>query len=130
MDLFPTGYLDERQLLKLYFADNERDKEFLQTVITSIQGKLSGNEKDLWLFSVGLWLGKVKRCCLDDLQKQDLIQQTNILVISKPESAKSDLISLLEKIVSQFEKPNVKIYDAPIYPLLNDSESKFPFWGG
>ena len=128
-DLFPTGYSDERQLLKQYLAENEPDEVFLQTVITSIQGKLSSNEKDLWLFSVGIVLGKVNRCCWNDLQKQDLVQQINFLIISKPENAKSALISLLEKVISRLENPNVKIYNAPIYPLLNDSENKFPFWG-
>lgn len=128
-DLFPSGYSDEKQLLQQNYAEIERNRDFLQTAIASIQSKLSGNEKDLWLFSVGLWLGKVNGWNWNDSQKQDLIRQLNILIISKPETAKPDLVTLLKKVVLYLEKLNVKIYDSEIYPLLKDAENKFPFWG-
>lgn len=129
LDLFPPGYSEEIQLLKQYFEANENEKEFLKTIIASIQGKLSNNEKELWLFSVGLRLGKIKGCCRTDSEKQEFIQQINFLIVSKPQNANSALILALERIVSFLENPNVDIYDTQISSLLRDSENRFPFWG-
>ncbi len=84
LDLLPSDFAEETNLLKQYFAEKQTNKDFLQSIIASFQVKLSDKEKDFWLFSVGLWLGKANRCCLNEVEKQQLIGQIEILMLSKP----------------------------------------------
>lgn len=103
---FPDGFEEEIQLLKQSTEDQTGE-----IVIASIESKLSRNPKDLWLFSIGSVLGKLKEnCCRVEEKTQISAQEIRILIQTKPANISNGLISNLEKLIFYIENSPENIY--------------------
>ncbi len=128
---FPIGFEQEVQLLN---QKVENPDEIRQSVIASIQSKLSNKPKSAWLFSVGSVLGKLKEnCCRVEEKTQISAQEIRVLIQTKPENISSGLISKLEKLVFYIENPpentNPPAEDNKVYKTLKNLEQNFPLFG-
>ncbi len=108
-ETLPVGFEEERQLLHQSSKLSENQDEYTDVIIASISGKLIGNEKSNWLFSVGLILGRMpQNCCRVDEKMRETIEKLKILLQAKPENISNELISNLEKLVLLSENPQLK----------------------
>lgn len=131
---FPLGYEEEVQIINQWIKADENRKEIFEIIIASFRGKLSNNEKSIWLFEIGLGLAKIEQtCCRVDEEMQYSVSQIKILLQSKPENVSSSLISNLENFILLVENPNLDNYDAregnQIYKLLTDLKKGFSYLG-
>jgi TonB family protein len=120
--LLPYGYEDEKQLLQLFENDFANRDGVVQTVIRSIESKL--NNKNRWLFSVGLTLAAVSQARLEMRQSA---QNLNLLIQNVPDNISEKLLSDLRRIVRLHEQnpfPAEKFWSA-----FRKIEERFPFTG-
>lgn len=132
-ETLPLGFEEEKQLLRQLFESSENQYKYTDVIIASISGKLIGNEKLKWLFSVGSVLGKMtQNCCRVDGKIQESIETLKILLQAKPENISTDLISNLGKLILFTENPKLNIYNPiesnRLYQILKDLEQKFPYY--
>ncbi len=132
-ETLPTDYVEEKQLLQLLLKSSKNRDEIKNTIIASISGRLSNDEKSSWLFSVGLILGQMKQnCCWVDDEMQKSIAKIKTMLQSKPENISNHLVANLEKLVLYAENPKLNIYDSikgnRIYQTLKCLEQIFPHY--
>lgn len=132
-ETLPVGFEEENQLLRQSSNLSEHQDKYTDVIITSISGKLIGNEKSNWLYSVGSVLGKMtQNCCRVDGKIQESIETLKILLQAKPENISTDLISNLEKLILFTENPKLNVYNPiegnHIHHILKDLEQKFPYY--
>lgn len=128
---FPDGFEEELRLLR---RKNENQGESRETVISSIQNKLSYKAKSLWLFSVGTVLGKTKIVCCESQQEMtDFAHQIRVLILTKPENISLAFVSKLENFITIAENPvqnsNPQFHENQKYKLLKELEENFPVFG-
>lgn len=109
-EVLPLGFSEEIQLLQ----ENDFDK-VSEPVISSIESKISSDDKKLWLFSVGRILGKISERSWDRENRIVNMKELQPFLLSIPENISRRLVEQLQQLSSiqeteEFNKKMVEIY--------------------
>ncbi len=105
-DFLPADFTETKQLMaQSKSLSFDEQAEVHQTVSSLIEGKLSSNNKNLWLFSVGKELGELSDGYRND--KNQILNKIQNLLYSSPNTVSSSLkISIEKLILSSKKKPD------------------------
>lgn len=109
--MLPSGFEEEKNLFESYkIADDENQISILQTIRSSIEGKISDDAKKLWLFQVGILFAEIENNCCRAENLSESIEKLQILLISPPEKVSPLLIKKLNLLVELSEQTTTKTY--------------------
>ncbi len=96
-EVLPSGFDEERELLR-----ENGFSAIAPIVISSIESKISNDEKKFWLFKVGRLLGKLTERGWDKESRAEKMQNLQPYLVSAPESVSKTLVAKIEEL-SQIE---------------------------
>lgn len=110
-EMLPFGFEEEKELFESYkIADDENQISILQTIRSSIEGKISDDAKKLWLFQVGILFAEIEDDCCRAENLNESIEKLKTLLISPPENISPLLIKKLNLLVELSEQTTTKTY--------------------
>ncbi len=129
LETLPFNYSEETQLLIQWFESPDNRDEIIETIIASLRGKLSDDEKASWLFEIGLALAKSRQewNIGGHSLKTDSpnFQNLKILTENPPNDVKVLLLKNLEKFIVLTERHKT----SESFQILRQLEENFSFLG-
>lgn len=109
----PSGFENEKEFFKIYQnADYKNEQTAFDNLIASIEGKLSNEEKDLWLFKVGSILRNMQNhCCRIDEDFENILPNLNNLIYSSPNNISPNFLLKLKTVSNLIENPTLNTYN-------------------
>jgi hypothetical protein len=132
--ILPSNFVEEKQLNEQYKTADYKSKDLiLQSLLSSIESKLSNEPKKLWLFQTGILLKELQsNCCREENLKEAIIKLKTLLANVPPNVSKY-IILKLENLVYLSENPQLNTYDSnkgnKIYQQLGDISERLSMLG-
>lgn len=100
----PAGFETEREFIGYAknAAEDQRGQN-MDTVLSLIRGRLSDDEKSLWLFSLGKQLKVLETFHWDPSQKSEAFREIDNLLNSRPENVSVHLANTLKDLIGENE---------------------------
>jgi hypothetical protein len=132
--MLPFDFEAEKQMYEQYLtADSENELPIYQNLRAMIENKLTGNNKNLWLFQVGIFLNKFQANHQDDEDRQRDVTELENLIANSPENVSQALISRLKNLLNLSENPRLDTYDSrygsKIYKQIQSIKEDLPVLG-
>ncbi len=132
--MLPSNFAEEKQLNEQYkTADYENKDLILQSLLSSIESKLSNESKKLWLFQTGILLKELQSNCYREENLKEAIIKLKTLLANIPPDISKYLILKLENLVYLSENSQLNTYDSnkrnKIYQQLGDISERLSMLG-
>lgn len=133
-DEFPAGYSDVSRFINQCLQSSASLDQTVGTIVAMIRGKLSANQRNAWLFEVGLKIGNIEHiCCRVEDDMQALGRDIEGLIDSQPSDVSPSLLRNVGRLVFLINNPKEVAYDPirgnSIYQLLTSMKEKYPYLG-
>lgn len=124
-DFLPEDFIEEKNLiLKMNSTDTPYDPDGFKNLVFSIENKLRTDEKNLWLFKLGITLRKLIDNQWEDEAKINSVTEIQTLIYIKPQQVSPNLISKLENLV-KLNQGNTDFFNQELLSIFD----KFHIFG-
>lgn len=115
----PDNFIEEKHIItKMNATDTPYDPDGYNNLVFSIENKLRFDEKNLWLFRLGLIFRKLVDNQSDQEKKINSVTEIQTLLSLKPENVSSNLIENLKTMV-KLNQQDLEKFDKKLQVIIN-----------